>query len=121
MVTQVTRMVGRKPTAADRLARQMQLLWQEHRSAFVERVDLIESARQTLEKGSPLTFAERAEAASAAHKLAGVLGIFDLKEGTEAARTIEQLLSADETHAAPDLTHRLAPHIRMLRAAIASR
>ena len=114
-------MTPTRQTAADKLARQMQLLWKEHRSEFVERVERIEAARAALEKGAVLSFAERAEAASSAHKLAGVLGMFGLPEGTEAARNIETLLTDDEDGAGHHLTKKLAPNLTVLRAAIASR
>lgn len=112
---------SKERTAADRLARQMQLLWKEHRAEFVERVERIEAARASLESGLALSFAERAEAASSAHKLAGVLGVFGLKEGTEAARNIETLLTEDEGNPGKHLTKQLEPNITVLRAAIASR
>ena len=114
-------MAVKESTAAERLARQMQLLWQEHRAEFVERVETIEAARASLESGLALSFVERAEAASSAHKLAGVLGVFGLKEGTEAARNIETLLTGDETGPGKHLTKQLDPNITVLRAAIASR
>ena len=117
----VMQMAPKESTAAERLARQMQLLWKEHRAEFVERVERIEAARASLENGLALSFAERAEAASSAHKLAGVLGVFGLKEGTEAARNIETLLSEDEMGAGHHLTKQLDPNIMVLRAAIASR
>lgn len=117
----VIQMAPKKSAAADRLARQMQLLWKEYRAEFVERVERIEAARASLESGLALSFAERAEAASSAHKLAGVLGVFGLKEGTEAARNIETLLTDDETGAGKHLTKQLEPNITVLRAAIASR
>ena len=117
----VMQMAPKESTAAERLARQMQLLWKEHRAEFVERVERIEAARASLESGAALSFAERAEAASSAHKLAGVLGVFGLKEGTEAARNIETLLSEDEMGAGHHLTKQLDPNIMVLRAAIASR
>ncbi len=114
-------MVRKKQTAADKLARQMQLLWQEHRAEFAERVEAIETARASLSNGMALSFVERAEAASSAHKLAGVLGMFGLRDGTEAARNIETLLMADEAHSVEHLTEELTPNISALRAAIASR
>ena len=117
----VIQMAPKDSTAAERLARQMQLLWKEHRAEFVERVQTIEAARESLENGEALSFAERAEAASSAHKLAGVLGVFGLKEGTQAARNIENLLTDDETDLGRHLTKQLDPHITALRAAIASR
>jgi HPt (histidine-containing phosphotransfer) domain-containing protein len=121
MVIQMERTTRTRQTAAEKLERQMQLLWQEHRAEFADRVDTIESARTSLVQGMALSFVERAEAASSAHKLAGVLGIFGLKEGTEAARKIETLLTADEAPPAEYLTRQLEPHISALRAAIASR
>jgi hypothetical protein len=47
--------------------------------------------------------------------------MFGLKDGTEAARNIEALLTADEAHSAEHLTQHLTPNISALRAAIASR
>ena len=117
----VIQMARKKQTAADKLARQMQLLWQEHRLEFVARIDTIESAHKDLAKGKVLDFAQRAEAASSAHKLAGVLGIFGLKDGTQAARNIENLLCADEEHPADHLATQLQPNIKALRKAIVSR
>lgn len=114
-------MALRKQTAADKLARQMQLLWQEHRAEFAERVEVIASAKASLSHGTPLSFVERAEAASSAHKLAGVLGMFGLKDGTDAARNIETLLTGDDAPSAEHLTEQLEPNLSALRAAIASR
>lgn len=117
----VMAMARKRETAADKLARQMQLLWQEHRAEFIARVDIIESAHASLAGGSHLNFAERVEAASSAHKLAGVLGMFGLQDGTQAARNIENLLTTDDTHSAAHLAAQLRPNITALRAAIVSR
>lgn len=75
---------GAQAAMADALAR----LWARFLPEMLERVRVLESAATALVSGS-LTDEERAAAAAAAHKLAGVLGTFGLAEGTELAREAE--------------------------------
>jgi HPt (histidine-containing phosphotransfer) domain-containing protein len=67
-------------------------LWNQHRSAIEERVELLSRACDALREGT-LDSVSREEAQSAAHKLAGVLGTFGRSEGTDLARRIEILLA----------------------------
>lgn len=63
-------------------------LWARFLPEIRERAAVIESAIQSLKAGS-LDEEQRQVAASAAHKLAGVLGTFNLHQGTELARRLE--------------------------------
>lgn len=74
------------------LTEAMNRLWVQFLPQIDERVSTLERAAAALAKGS-LTPTQREEAASDAHKLAGVLGTFGLDQGTELAREAEQLYS----------------------------
>lgn len=76
--------------APDSLAEALKRLWTRHLSQMQERVTTLEKAAESLAKGT-LTPAEQQQAAAEAHKLAGVLGTFGLKEATELAREAEAL------------------------------
>ncbi|MBD2077130.1 response regulator [Phormidium sp. FACHB-592] len=69
-------------TYDDRLAQ----LWKQYRGLMEERFAVLQQAAHTY----PLSIELRAAAASAAHKLAGVLGMFDRDEGTQIARQLEK-------------------------------
>ena len=71
-------------------------LWEQHRPAIEERVNILAQACEALCCGQ-LTPENREEAMSAAHKLAGVLGTFGRTEGTDLARKIENWLADAET------------------------
>jgi len=76
-----------KPAQPD-LTAALDRLWARFLPEITERVSLIESAIHTLAAGA-LTPEQKESAASAAHKLAGVLGTFSLQRGTELARELE--------------------------------
>lgn len=76
---------GSENTIADALAR----LWAKFLPENLERVRILESAGEALGAGT-ICDADRAAAAAAAHKLAGVLGTFGLTEGTALAREAEE-------------------------------
>jgi len=86
--------------APDPLAEAMNRLWEKHLRQMQERVAMLRRAAENLAKGT-LSSAEQQQAAAEAHKLAGVLGTFGLKEGTELAREAEALYesSLDRTGA----------------------
>jgi HPt (histidine-containing phosphotransfer) domain-containing protein len=75
------------------LVEAMNRLWSQFLPQIEERVSTLEDAAAALAEGS-LTLSQCEEAASAAHKLAGVLGTFGLDQGTELAREAEQLYSS---------------------------
>jgi HPt (histidine-containing phosphotransfer) domain-containing protein len=90
-------------------------LWARFLPEIRERVTVIESAVQALAAGS-LSVEQKEAAASAAHKLAGVLGTFSLHRGTELARELEVQFTA-----APDSAATLFALASELRAIIESR
>jgi HPt (histidine-containing phosphotransfer) domain-containing protein len=92
-------------------------LWTRFLPELHARVALLESAAQSLAAGS-LTTEERQAAQAAAHKLAGVLGTFNLERGTVLARELEHLYEA-----APDPSEapRLAQHAKEIRSLLESR
>lgn len=66
-------------------------LWQQHHSAMIERLSCLKRAKSAVEKGQ-LNDKLCQSASQAAHKLAGVLGMFGRDDGTETARSLEALL-----------------------------
>jgi diguanylate cyclase (GGDEF)-like protein len=63
-------------------------LWQKHQALIDQRLTLLRQAAVALQTGN-LSAQLRQAAAQAAHKLAGILGMYDLDHGTVVARTIE--------------------------------
>jgi HPt (histidine-containing phosphotransfer) domain-containing protein len=101
--------------AEDKTAALLAALWLKNRPIVDERMAVLEGAAAAACTGS-LAEAQRKEAQSAAHKLAGALGMYGYDEGTRIARKLEMLL--DE--AAPDATT-LAGLIAELRNAVLSK
>lgn len=73
----------------------MEQMWQQYRGLMGERIKVLQTAVLALDKGD-LTPELHESVAKAAHKLAGVLGMFDRQVGTNIAREIENLM---QTHA----------------------
>ncbi|MBD3886708.1 response regulator [Phormidium tenue FACHB-886] len=65
---------------------QLAQLWNQYRELMEERFAVLKQAAYTY----PLSIELREAAESAAHKLAGVLGMFDRDEGTQIARQLEK-------------------------------
>jgi DNA-binding response OmpR family regulator/HPt (histidine-containing phosphotransfer) domain-containing protein len=72
----------------------MTQLWQQYRGLMVERLQALQTAAEAVEAGA-LTEELRQSARQAAHKLAGVLGMFEREAGTVLAREIEEILLSD--------------------------
>jgi len=87
-------------------------VWQRNRALVDERLALLDRAAAMAEAGT-LSDELRQEAGSAAHKLAGSLGMYGFDEGTRIAREMEVLLG----DAAPDVA-RLGDLVAALRKAI---
>ena len=106
--------------AAAHISEAMNRLWLKFLPQMEERVETLQSAAAALEAGSQLSPETRSQAGAEAHKLAGVLGTFGLKEGTELAREAEGLFEG-----AGDLGHmeagRLVVIAQQLKTMIASR
>lgn len=94
-------------------------LWTKFLPEMTARLSIIESAAASLAAAS-LTPSQQHAAASAAHKLAGVLGTFGLAQGTTLARELELIYSRQN---APDsaLCARLTAAAAELRALIENR
>ncbi len=101
-----THQAGTMPneTEQQRVARQrtealLRDLWQRKRPMVRDQIQTLRRAAATLESAT-LTAPLRADAAVAAHKLAGSLGMFGYHEGTRCARELEAMLDADEAPSA---------------------
>ncbi|WP_246275779.1 response regulator [Brasilonema bromeliae] len=70
-------------------------LWQQYQGLMTERLEALQIAATAVQTKT-LTQELRENARQAAHKLAGVLGMFDREAGTTLARQIEQILLEDE-------------------------
>jgi HPt (histidine-containing phosphotransfer) domain-containing protein len=94
-------------------------MWARHRSQILERVIVLEAAADAL-LSNKLSAAEREAAHSAAHKLAGTLGMFNLMRGTDLARELEQAYAQQTSPPAASGKH-LAALAAELRVLITSR
>ena len=94
-------------------------MWVRFRPQILERVAVLEAAASALTANN-LTASECEAAHSAAHKLAGTLGMFNLERGTNLAREVEAAY-APESPPDPDEAARLASLAAELRAMIESR
>lgn len=70
-------------------------MWTKFLPDIRERAVLLEAAATAAANGA-LSQADRADARSAAHKLAGTLGTFGLTRGTDLARELELLFAGNE-------------------------
>jgi chemotaxis protein histidine kinase CheA len=103
--------------ASTDLAAALDRLWHRFLPELRERVAIVESAVHSLASAA-LTPAQQEDAHAAAHKLAGVLGTFNLERGTDLARELELAFdSAPDPASAP----RLAQSTAELRALIDAR
>ena len=71
------------PTSLSRAQALLKQLWEHHKGTIFERLAVLEKAAQS---ASSMDRAAIEDAKSAAHKLAGALGTFGYKEGTDLAR-----------------------------------
>lgn len=94
-------------------------MWARYRSQILERVAVLEAAATAVAAKS-FTAAEREAAHSAAHKLAGTLGMFNLMRGTDLARELE-LAYSQQSAPAPASGEHLASLAAELRTMIENR
>jgi diguanylate cyclase (GGDEF)-like protein len=73
----------------------MSKLWQQYQGLMIQRLKALQTAATAIQTKT-LTPELREDARQAAHKLAGVLGMFDREAGTVLAREIEEILLEDE-------------------------
>ena len=107
------------PEKADGLVKALERMWVKFLPEIRERVAVLESAAAAF-AAHALTATQQEAAHAAAHKLAGVLGTFNLAHGTILARELELLYSGEN---GPDLAlgSRLAALAAELRATVESR
>jgi HPt (histidine-containing phosphotransfer) domain-containing protein len=85
--------------AEEKTAALLAALWVKIRPMVEERLATLDAAAAAA-AGGVLSEAQRTEASSAAHKLAGSLGMYGFDEGTAVARKIEVLLGEPATDSA---------------------
>lgn len=94
-------------------------MWARFLPDIRQRAEVLETSAAALAAGR-MTDAQRQAAHSAAHKLAGTLGTFNLMHGTELAREFE-LITANEMKPDAELGRRLLSVAADLRTIIDSR
>lgn len=101
------------------LAEAMKRLWATHLPELEARVAVLERCARVLRSNDDPSSSLQ-DAASAAHKLAGVLGTFDLQRGTEIARKAE--LACGNFNGDKDtLAQNLSETVEELRTMLASK
>jgi diguanylate cyclase (GGDEF)-like protein len=91
----------------------MNQMWQQYQELMAQRLEVLQTAATAIEKGE-LTSELHHSAEKAAHKLAGVLGMFEREVGTKIAREIETILQDNEV-LSPLQQHQLISLVRDLR------
>ena len=89
----------------------MNKLWQQYEGLMTERLKALQIAATAVQTRT-LTQELRENARQAAHKLAGVLGMFDREAGTTLARQIEKILLEDEALGQGDKGDNKQPSVR---------
>jgi len=87
--------------ADEALSRVIDGLWARFLPEIRDRVAVLEAAASDV-AARKLTDSARAEAESVAHKLAGILGTFNLTRGTVLARELEMTFSRESSPSAAD-------------------
>ena len=91
--------------------RMLAALWEKTKPTAMERVALLERTAEALD-ADKLDDDLRKDAVSAAHKLAGTLGMFGYPKGTELARSMEQMLEAGAGQSAGGQMRALCAELR---------
>ncbi|ACC83377.1 response regulator [Nostoc punctiforme] len=82
------------PSVEQQFKQAMNGLWSQYQGLMTQRMEVLQQAAAELSSGT-LTIKLRNSAEREAHKLAGVLGMFEQETGTQIARKIEQILAKD--------------------------
>ncbi|NER81532.1 MAG: response regulator, partial [Leptolyngbya sp. SIO1D8] len=93
-------------------------LWGKYQGLMTQRVDALTLTSSVIQSDDPEDFTPdiQAEGTKAAHKLAGVLGMFEQDDGSDLAREIETLLesgSPDALQQVPELVQQLVDMIQV--------
>ncbi len=102
-----------QPVTQHELTDALDRLWKQFLPQINERVAVLEAAGRDLTAGL-LQDVQRDAAQSAAHKLAGVLGVFGLTQGTILAREAEMLCSGTSDPASAAQLAGIAAQLRLL-------
>ena len=86
---------GDDTAIAHQFEQSMQAIWQKYQGVMVARLEVLQQAAIAI-RTETLSAPLQADASRAAHKLAGVLGMFERDDGTSMARQIETCL--DNAH-----------------------
>ena len=78
----------------EQFSQAMEVMWQKYQGLMAERLEVLQAAATAIETGK-IADELRLAASKEAHKLAGVLGMFEWEKGTVIAKEIEQLLESD--------------------------
>ena len=116
---QPARSADADPAAAANLSSAINKLWIRFLPEILQRVDVLDAGAAAC-AANQLTDRERDAAHSAAHKLAGTLGTFNLARGTELARELE-LLFAENQKLDASVSARIAEVANQLRILIDNR
>ena len=90
-------------------------IWKASKPALLERMTTLETSCETWRR-HPENNEARHAAHDAAHKLAGVLGTFDLARGSQIASELEAMLTAPENEPLPVMPRLLAELRQMITA-----
>ncbi|MBV6624313.1 MAG: response regulator [Rivularia sp. (in: Bacteria)] len=86
------------PSVEQKYGDAVEKMWQQYQDVMVQRMTVLQTA-VTAVKAGKLTQELQKSAKKEAHKLAGVLGMFGRETGTQLAREIEELLTAENSFA----------------------
>lgn len=81
------------PSVEQEFSQAMEVMWQKYQGLMAERLDVLQTAATAIQTGK-IADELRLTASKEAHKLAGVLGMFEWESGTLLAKEIEQLLES---------------------------
>ena len=87
--------ISNTSTVEHQFSQAMEDLWERYGGLMAQRLAVLQEATTAIQVGD-LTLELRQRASQAAHKLAGVLGMFEREVGTLLGREIEQILLGDQ-------------------------
>ncbi|MFB2835299.1 response regulator [Floridanema evergladense] len=83
------------PSVEEQFNQAMEEMWQKYQGLMTERLEVLQTAATAIQTGE-IADELRLRASKEAHKLAGVLGMFEWETGTLIAKEIEQILESDK-------------------------
>lgn len=86
--------INTSPSVEEEFNQAMAGMWQKYQGLMAERLEVLQTAATAIKTGN-IADELRLAASKEAHKLAGVLGMFEWEAGTKIAKEIEQILESD--------------------------